>query len=210
LLKDKPQLMVANGQNETTPTISTGPPREAVREKAGAGADGKTDADVRFERSTMVDTAGQMVRLIKGVTPMIKIEFDGDSLTEVQHAVGHMLQSIDHLKSVDIGHELSEWQVEDLHRNKPFTMRYRRAGRAETVIRPHSLFEMKRSVRYQRTRGRRLARLLGRGTSRAFLKAQGLFHSFQPSMSQREILRAEMLERLTERLAEMLKEKLRW
>ena len=141
---------------------------------------------------------------------MFTLNLDIEDLEAVKHRVDHMLQSIDHLKSVDIGHELSEWQVEDLHRNKPFTMRYRRAGRAETVIRPHSLFEMKRSVRYQRTRGRRLARLLGRHTSRAFLKAQGLFHSFQPTVSQREILRQEMLERLVVRLGEMAKEHLKW
>jgi hypothetical protein len=139
---------------------------------------------------------------------MFNIDIDG--LAEAQHAIGHMLQSIDHLKRVDLGHELSEWQVEDLHRNRPFTMRYRRAGRAETVIRPHSLFEMKRGIRYQRTRGRRLARLLGRRTKRSWVKAESLFHSFQPQTSQREILRQEMLERLSERLLEMGQEHLKW
>jgi hypothetical protein len=133
-----------------------------------------------------------------------------DGLADAQHAIGHMLQSIDHLKSVDIGRELADWQTEDLHRNRPFVMRYRRAGRAETVIRPHSLFEMKRSVRYQTTRGRRLARLLGRRTKRSWLKAQAAFHSFQPQTSQREILRQEMFERLVERLGEMAREHLKW
>jgi hypothetical protein len=141
---------------------------------------------------------------------MITIDIDDATLEAVKHRIDHMLQSIDHLKRVDIGHELSEWQTEDLHRNKPFTMRYRRAGRAETVIRPHSLFEMKRSVRYQRTRGRRLARLLGRRTKRSWLKAQAAFHSFQAQTSQREILRQEMLERLSERLGEMAQEHLKW
>jgi hypothetical protein len=139
---------------------------------------------------------------------MLTIDIDG--LADVQHAISHMLQSIDHLKRVDIGRELADWQVEDLHRNRPFVMRYRRQGRAVTIIRPHSLFEMKRSKRYQRTRGRRLARLLGRRTKRSWLKAQAAFHSFQAQTSQREILREEMLERLSERLMEMATEKIKW
>jgi hypothetical protein len=141
---------------------------------------------------------------------MFTINIDEATLEAVKHRVDHMLQSIDHLKSVDIGHELAAWQVEDMHRHRPFVMRYRRAGRAVTIIRPHSLFEMTRSKRYQRTRGRRLARLLGRRTKRSWLKAQAAFHSFQAPTSQRDILRQEMLERLSERLMEMATEKIKW
>ena len=137
---------------------------------------------------------------------MIRIDVDEKALEAVQHKIDHMLQSLDHLKRVDIGHELSEWQVEDLNRNKPFTMRYRRAGRAETVIRPHSLFEVKRSQAYQRKAGRRLIRL----TKRPSRKAAAAFRAFQMRTSARAILRAEMLERLVERLGEMAAEKLKW
>jgi hypothetical protein len=137
---------------------------------------------------------------------MLKIDIDEKTLEEVQHRVDHMLQSIDHLKSVDIGRELSDWQVEDLNRNKPFTMRYRRAGRAVTVIRPHSLFEVKRSAAYQRRGARKLIRL----TKRPSRKAAAAFRLIQQRISAREILRAEMLERLVERLGEMLTEKINW
>ena len=137
---------------------------------------------------------------------MIKIEFDGDSLTDVQHAVGHMLQSIDHLKSVDIGRELADWQVEDMHRNRPFVMRYRRAGRAVTVVRPHSLYEVERSARYQRKAGRRLIRLMKKPSR----KAAAAFRLFQARVSARAILRQEMYEKLVERLGEMAAEKLKW
>jgi hypothetical protein len=117
-----------------------------------------------------------------------------------------MLQSIDHLKRVDLGRELSDWQTEDLGRNKPFTMRYRRAGKAQTVIRPHSLFEVKRSAAYQRRGARKLIRL----TKRPSRKAAAAFRLIQQRTSMRAILRAEMLERLVERLGEMVKEKLTW
>ena len=61
---------------------------------------------------------------------MLRIDVDAEALEAVQQSVGHMLQSLDHLGRVDIGAELSDWQVEDLNRNKPFTMRFRRAHRA--------------------------------------------------------------------------------
>jgi hypothetical protein len=137
---------------------------------------------------------------------MIRIDIDAAALEAVQHKVDHMLQSIDHLKSVDIGRELSDWQVEDLNRNKPFTMRYRRAGKAQTVIRPHSLFEVKRSAAYQRRGARKLIRL----TKRPSRKAAAAFRLIQMRTSARAILRAEMLERLVERLGEMAAEKLKW
>jgi hypothetical protein len=137
---------------------------------------------------------------------MFTIDIDPKTLEDVQHKVDHMLQSIDHLKRVDLGAELSEWQTEDLHRNKPFTMRYRRAGRAVTVIRPHSLFEVKRSAAYQRKAGRRLIRLAKRPSR----KAAAAFRAFQARISARAILRQEMLERLVERLGEMVAEKIKW
>jgi hypothetical protein len=137
---------------------------------------------------------------------MLKIEVDAEALEAVQHKVDHMLQSLDHLGRTDIGRELADWQVEDMHRNRPFVMRYRRAHKAVTVVRPHSLFEVKRSERYQRKAGRRLIRLMKKPSR----KAAAAFRLFQARISARAILRAEMLERLTERLGEMVVEKLKW
>jgi len=108
-----------------------------------------------------------------------------------------MEEKIDHLKSVDLGNELSDWQTQDLHRHRPFTMRSRRAGRAATVIRPHSLFEVKRSAAYQRRMGRRVAR----GGRRAMV----WFTRWEVLRSMRPILRPEMLERLSEIVSEKLK-----
>jgi len=137
---------------------------------------------------------------------MFKIDVDAEALEAVQHSVDHMLQSIDHLKSVDIGRELADWQVEDMHRNRPFVMRYRRAGRAVTVVRPHSLYEVERSARYQRKAGRRLIRLMKKPSR----KAAAAFRLFQARVSARAILRQEMYEKLVERLGEMAAEKLKW
>jgi hypothetical protein len=137
---------------------------------------------------------------------MFTIDIDLKDLEEVQHRVDHMLQSLDHLGRVDIGRELSDWQVEDMHRNKPFTMRYRRAGRAVTVVRPHSLFEVKRSQAYQRRGALKLIRL----TKRPSRRAAAAFRLIQARTSARAILRQEMLERLVERLGEMVAEKLKW
>jgi len=137
---------------------------------------------------------------------MFKIDVDAEALEAVQHSVDHMLQSIDHLKSVDIGRELADWQVEDMHRNRPFVMRYRRAGRAVTVVRPHSLYEVERSARYQCKAGRRLIRLMKKPSR----KAAAAFRLFQARVSARAILRQEMYEKLVERLGEMAAEKLKW
>src|SRR5262245_47741914 len=63
----------------------------------------------------------------------------------VEKRLTAMIEKITHLRRIDIGAELSEWQVEDLHRNRPFTMRNRRMGTATTKIRPHSLYEMLRA-----------------------------------------------------------------
>jgi hypothetical protein len=144
------------------------------------------------------------------VDAMIRIDVDQEALEAVQHRIGHMLQSLDHLGRVDIGHELSEWQTEDMGRNRPFTMRSRARHIASTVIRPHSKYEVERSIRYQRMGGRRIARLLGLRTKRGWKKAQSAFHAFEPKTSMRPILRAKMLERLSERLLEMAAEKLKW
>jgi hypothetical protein len=60
--------------------------------------------------------------------------------------LGRMIGLIDRFKSVDIGQGLSDFQTEDMHRGRPFTMRSRAKGFAVTKIRPHSLIEMEHSI----------------------------------------------------------------
>jgi len=125
---------------------------------------------------------------------------------EALHSVNRMAQSIEHMKSVDLGHELSEWQVQDVGRSKPFTMKFRRAGRAQTVFRPHSWKQMKRSGRYQRRGQRAILRLAARPS----LKTAHAVGRFQALTSTLPILREELVEKLGERLLEMAKEQLQW
>jgi hypothetical protein len=139
---------------------------------------------------------------------MLNLQFLGaDAALE---RVKSMLQKIDHAKRVDLGNELSAWQTEDLNRNRPFTMRRRARGQASTVIRPHSLHEVKRSVAYQRGQGRRIARTLAKTTPRAWKRATALFRRFQPRTSTRAILRSEMEQVLEQRMHDMVREKISW
>ena len=137
---------------------------------------------------------------------MFKIDIDPRTLEEVQHSINRMAQSLEHLRTTDLGHELSEWQVQDVGRSKPFTMRYRRAGRAQTVFRPHSWKQMKRSGRYQRRGQRAILRLAAKPS----LKAARAVGRFQAQTSVLPILREELVTKLSERLIEMAKEQLKW
>jgi hypothetical protein len=124
---------------------------------------------------------------------MFDIEVDTEALVKRIDAMRH---KIEHFKAVDIGAELSAWQTDDMHRHRPFTMRSRRAGRAATKIRPHSLFEMKRSLAAQR-RFMRHAR-----------HGQIIPEPYR-HWSTRPVLRVELFERLCERY-DVLREKIRW
>lgn len=137
---------------------------------------------------------------------MSTLNIDLEGLEEVRHSINRMAQSLEHLRTVDLGHELSEWQVQDVGRNKPFTMKYRRAGRAVTIFRPHSWKQMKRSGRYQRRGQRAVLRLAARPS----LKAAHAVGRFQALTSTLPILREELVEKLGERLVEMAKEQLQW
>ena len=141
---------------------------------------------------------------------MITIEIDPKTLEEVRHSINRMAQSIEHLKTVDLGRELSEWQVQDVGRSKPFTMRFRKAGRARTVFRAHSWKQIRRSTAYQRRGGSLLTRALGRRTRKGYLRAMATYHAFQPLTSTLPILREELIEQLGTRLVEMAKEQLKW
>jgi hypothetical protein len=137
---------------------------------------------------------------------MFTIEIDPKTLEDVRHSINRMAQSLEHLRTVDLGRELSEWQVQDVHRNKPFTMRFRKAGRAQTIFRPHSWKQVRKSIAYQRRGGRALTRLV-RHPSRKTAAAYG---AFQPLTSTRPYLREELVEQLAERLMEMAREQLQW
>jgi hypothetical protein len=130
---------------------------------------------------------------------MIEVKIDTDAVAKKIEAMRH---KVDHFKRVDIGAELSAWQTEDLHRHRPFTMRNRREGRATTKLRPHSVYEMKRSALYQRHMARRVVRG-GRRAMRVFTHWESL-------TSTRAILRAEMETRLVDRMRQLLREKIRW
>src|SRR5215831_14052362 len=101
-----------------------------------------------------------------------------------------------------------------MHRHRPFTMRNRGKGTATTKIRPHSLYEMRRSVAYERRYVRALPRyeaFIASGKKRR-RKAKYItaVEVHQEKFSTRPILRDEMMQALEERLSPMLVRKLGW
>jgi hypothetical protein len=132
------------------------------------------------------------------------IEFDVSAVTD---RLENMLQRLDHFRTIDIGDVLSDWQVQDMHRRRPFTMRSRARGRATTIIRPHSLRELKRSEAYQRRMGRVVRRVrLGKASKRSVL----VYMRWEPHTSTRPILRSSLQQGLIDRYAEAAQEKLSW
>jgi hypothetical protein len=142
----------------------------------------------------------------------VTIEFDQKSLTELMESFQGMHDRIEHLKRIDIGQELSDWQVHDMHRKRPFTMRFRAAGKARTTIRPHSLYEMLRSegatlpTKVQRRLVRGIRSKLGHPLARKFYKTLRAHVHW----STRPILRQQLISLLMERLANLVAEKLNW
>ena len=130
---------------------------------------------------------------------MITIKIEGGA--DLYATIDGMIQKLDHFKRVDIGDELSAWQTEDMHRHRPFTMRSRRAGRATTKVRPHSLYEVKRSALAQRRVFRSIRKQLGKMVTYIphFLR-----------WSRRPILRTELYDRLCTRMGDLLQEKIKW
>jgi hypothetical protein len=141
----------------------------------------------------------------------IDINFDVQPLVDT---IKHMIGKIDHFKRVDIGTGMSEFQVEDLHRDRPFTMRSRARGIAATKIRPHSLYEMRRSVgafrKYRRALPKYQAFLASGKRRRRKAKYVRTVEAYQPHTSTRPILRAEMKATFDDRLIGMLNEKITW
>ena len=136
---------------------------------------------------------------------MLQVEVD---VSEVEKLIGRMLTAIDHFKRVGVGLLLSIWQTGDLHRHRPFTMRSRARGMATTVLRPHSLFEVQRSLAARR-RQARLLKLLAKPRKRAY---HGKLLSSQNyrTWSQRPILRAEMLTQLQKEFHDKAEQQLHW
>lgn len=129
---------------------------------------------------------------------MIEISIDTKPASD---RIGAMIGKINHFKRVDVGQGLSAWQTDDLHRHRPFTMRSRARGRAATVIRPHSLYEVERS---RKTRGRVVRRFAKKVHIKLALARQYLTYSSRP------ILRAEMYSVLQNRMTRLLAEKITW
>ena len=129
---------------------------------------------------------------------MIAISLDTKPVSD---ALGAMIRRIDHFKRVDIGQGLSDFQTDDMHRGRPFTMRSRARGMATTKIRPHSLYEMKQSGKTRRRAVRRFSKSTGvsPAVARAYLK-----------YSSRPILRSEMYQVLETRMKTLLNERIHW
>src|SRR5262249_42704151 len=117
-----------------------------------------------------------------------------------------MLDQINHFKRVDLGAGLSQFQTDDMHRDRPFTMRSRGRGTAATIVRPHSLYEMQQSALAQRrfVRARaRYERFLSSGKRVRKRKAKYIriaTGAFYARHSTRAILRAELLSALAARM----------
>ena len=140
---------------------------------------------------------------------MFQIEIDNAALVKrLQDAHNRII----HFKRVDLGAELSAWQTEELHRHRPFTMRWRAQGRAQTKIRPHSLYEMVKSegVALGPKEMRRARRALSKNLHHPLKRKRQLHLREHRHWSTRPILRQEMERRLIERMRQAAEEKIRW
>jgi len=119
---------------------------------------------------------------------------------------------IAHFKSVDLGQEMSAWQVDDMHRHRPFTMRWRREGRVQTKIRPHSLYEMLKSegVALLPKQMRATRRALRKHLKHPLARARALKLRQHRHWSMRPILRQELERQLIEHMRQAAEEKIRW
>ena len=116
---------------------------------------------------------------------MLKVNIMGAGAFEKR--LEDMAEQLKKLGTQDIGAELKEWQSADMHRKRPKTRVSKRGKRASTIIRPHSVAEMKRSHRV-------LLRAKRRKAGIAALKR----------FSTRPILRNELYEKFTERMRALL------
>jgi hypothetical protein len=126
-----------------------------------------------------------------------------------------MLAKLDHFRRVDLGMGLSEFQTDEMHRDRPFTMRSRAKGLATTKIRPHGLYEMRKSVKAQRrfirARKRYEEKYLPSGKKRRRRKPKYVvIAETYKRWSTRPILRTEMEARLADLMKYLLEQKITW
>jgi hypothetical protein len=123
-----------------------------------------------------------------------------------------MSDKINNFKRVGIGSEMSNWQVEDMHRDKPFTMRWRAQGRAQTKVRQHSLYEMLRSQGAAMTLKEQKKIVRGLKGHLKYRVRRGFYKSLQEHRhwSTREILRKQMEEDLMQRMSARMKRDINW
>ena len=119
----------------------------------------------------------------------MRISFDTSKL---QKRLDDMTEQLKALGQVQLGQELKAWQSEDMHRKHPTQRVWAKGKRASTIIRPHSIYEMKRSKKAAQRATRRKS---GWGP---------LAHT-----STRPVLRAELYDRLTARMHDLIA-KIKW
>src|SRR4051794_2012829 len=137
--------------------------------------------------------------------PVLEVNIDTAGPLQM---VSGMIRRIDHFRRVGIGAELSAWQVEDMHRHRPFTMRSRAQGRAATVVRPHSRYEVLRSRQTPR-KGQRVLRAVAKPRTRLY-RGKGLVYPAYRKTSARAILRDELLAQLATRMRGAMHRLLMW
>lgn len=123
----------------------------------------------------------------------IQVEIDQNDLQRIEHRIDAVIHSLDHFARTDMGRVMSDWQIQDMHRHRPFTMRSRH--KVQTKVRPHSLREMLGAKRYQ-------AKLAGKRVPR---RRHPRAHS-----STRPILRIELLTKLYAQMTEKLRDLIHW
>ena len=126
---------------------------------------------------------------------------------EVANTIGKMIGRITYCGGVELPKELSDWQTKDVHRKRPATTRSRwRRGstKVQTLFRPHSRYETEQSTRYQRRLLRRVKRV---GTTKRF---KPITDFIQLKRSTRPVLRDELIEQLSARMAAALFETVTW
>jgi hypothetical protein len=88
---------------------------------------------------------------------MLEIDANKQDLAQLEQTLAAMLHKLNHFSNVELGQMMSDWQVNDMHRHRPFTMRSRH--KASTKVRPHSLREVLGVKRYRaKLAGKRLPR----------------------------------------------------
>jgi hypothetical protein len=119
------------------------------------------------------------------------ISVDQSDLAAIDKRLSSMLEKLDHFGRVELGEVMSSWQVGDVHRHRPFTMRWRgRQRKVVTMFRPHSRWEMKRELRLTRRALRR--------------------HQVPHAYSTRPVLREVMWDRLVSEMTAAFQSAIKW